>query len=90
MSEVLRHVTAVRVRGYDICDQELDRDVWVAAAPVRDPRRRVVAALSLAVPTSRAGDGARRRLLIGLVRDVAGQITSSDDLSFHRYWSTAV
>ncbi|MEU0386928.1 IclR family transcriptional regulator [Streptomyces chartreusis] len=78
VSEVMRRVAIARGRGYDVCDEELDRGVWVVAAPVRGRSHAIVAALSLALPTERAGDAARRERLTVLVREAAQRMTDTD------------
>ncbi|MEU0386917.1 IclR family transcriptional regulator [Streptomyces chartreusis] len=80
VGEVVRHLSVVRARGYDVCDEELDRGVWVVAAPVRGRLGAMVAALSLALPVERAGDAAQRRALTVLVREAAHQMTDAPEL----------
>ncbi|MCX4628628.1 MULTISPECIES: IclR family transcriptional regulator [unclassified Streptomyces] len=46
----LEHLELVRARGYDMCDNELDRGVRTAAAPVRMSTGRVTTSVTLAVP----------------------------------------
>ncbi|WP_416955712.1 IclR family transcriptional regulator [Streptomyces sp. Agncl-13] len=78
VSEVMRRVAVARSRGYDLCDEELDRGVWVVAAPVRGRSDAIVAALSLALPIDRAGDVAQRQRLTVLVREAAQRMTETD------------
>jgi IclR family acetate operon transcriptional repressor len=52
-AEVLEHLETVRHRGYDICDDELDRDVWAVSVPIRQADGRVGTSLTLAAPRSR-------------------------------------
>ncbi|WP_416955683.1 IclR family transcriptional regulator [Streptomyces sp. Agncl-13] len=77
VGEVMRHLSVVRARGYDVCDEELDRGVWVVAAPVRGRLGAMVAALSLALPIERASDATQRRELTVLVREAAHRMTDS-------------
>lgn len=51
--ELLDMLALIRARGYDVCDDELDRGVWAIAAPVRASTGRVVASVTLAGPSHR-------------------------------------
>lgn len=51
--QVLDHVRAIRERGYDICQDELDEDVWAFSVPVRDASGSVEASITLAAPLGR-------------------------------------
>lgn len=60
---VLRdHLAAIRQRGTAVEEREADPDVSCVAAPVRDSSGRVVAALSISVPTIRWNDRRRAEL----------------------------
>ena len=49
----LENLNGVRERGYSTAEGELARDLFAASAPVRDSTGEVVAATSIAAPTSR-------------------------------------
>jgi IclR family acetate operon transcriptional repressor len=66
-AEAVRRLAVIRHRGYDVCDQELDRGVWAVAAPVRGHTGQICAAVTLASPIERAPDEAHRARLIELV-----------------------
>jgi IclR family acetate operon transcriptional repressor len=51
--ELRRQLDAVRAQGYALDDEELELGVRAVAAPVRDRGGSVVAALTVACPTSR-------------------------------------
>ena len=53
MSTLFAHLAEVRELGYSVADGELARDLFAASAPVRDSTGAVVAAISIAAPTSR-------------------------------------
>jgi IclR family acetate operon transcriptional repressor len=72
--EVMAHVAMVRERGYDICADELDYNVWAVAAPVRRADGQVFASVTLAAPVDRYRDPAARDSARQLVLDAAGQI----------------
>lgn len=74
VEEVLAHLRAVRRRGYDLCDNEFDANVWAASVPVRDKGRRVVAAVTLAAPAHRYRTAADRKRVIAAVRDAAATL----------------
>jgi DNA-binding IclR family transcriptional regulator len=44
---------AIRERGYAIADEELEVGIWAISAPIRDIDRKVIAAMSLPVPSNR-------------------------------------
>jgi IclR family acetate operon transcriptional repressor len=75
VAEVLAHLPTIRANGYDICYDELDHDVWAAAAPIRDASGQIVAAMTLAAPAVRAAGEVRIRYL-ALVVDAARSVTS--------------
>ena len=54
LPELKRDLAMVREKGYAIDDAEHEPDVRCAAAPIRDSTGRVVAAVSVAVPSIRA------------------------------------
>lgn len=54
--DLYRHVAEARERGYVIVDGEFEPGLVGAAAPVRDFRGRIVAALNVSGPTFRLGD----------------------------------
>ncbi|HET6500080.1 MAG TPA: IclR family transcriptional regulator [Amycolatopsis sp.] len=60
VEQVLEHLTLVRARGYDVCDEELDPNVWAVSAPVHVSTGRVVASVTLAAPAYRVTDAAAR------------------------------
>lgn len=53
LSELKRHLAAVRERGYAIDDTEHEREIRCVACPIRGHSREVIAAISLTVPVSR-------------------------------------
>lgn len=54
-AELHRRIAAARVRGYALVDQEFERSLVGVAAPVRDFRGRIVAALNVSGPKFRLG-----------------------------------
>ena len=62
-SKLLAHLETVRRRKWDICDDEMESQVWAVAAPVYDLSDAVRAAVVIVAPMSTLGDGAPRELL---------------------------
>lgn len=55
VAELHRRIAAARIRGYAVVDQELRRGLVGIAAPVRDGRGRIVAAVNVSGPKFRLG-----------------------------------
>ncbi|MFI6481438.1 IclR family transcriptional regulator [Nonomuraea sp. NPDC050663] len=58
--EVRAHLAEIRSRGYDVCENELDENVWAVAAPVFTSTGVVVASVTLAAAGHRMRDPIRR------------------------------
>ncbi|MET9303724.1 IclR family transcriptional regulator [Micromonospora aurantiaca] len=78
VAEAVRRLAVIRNQGYDVCNQELDRGVWVIAAPIRRPNGEISAAISLASPIDRAPDDTTRNHLTDLVLSTARNIAIRD------------
>ncbi|WP_223690519.1 IclR family transcriptional regulator [Leifsonia poae] len=52
-SDLIDHLSLIRERGFDICDNELDDNVWAVGAPVFDASGRVEYAVTLAAASAR-------------------------------------
>lgn len=68
---ILRDLTAIRTRGYELSHDELQRGVHAVSAPVLGPDGLAVAALAALLPVNRAE---RVPGLVGLVVEAAGDI----------------
>jgi IclR family transcriptional regulator, KDG regulon repressor len=55
LDELHRRILAARPRGYAIVDEEFERGLVGVAAPIRDFRGRIVAAINLSAPKFRLG-----------------------------------
>jgi IclR family transcriptional regulator, KDG regulon repressor len=83
--ELARRVAAARGRGYAVVDGEFEAGLIGAAAPVRDFRGRIVAALNVSAPTFRLGPRleeageAVRAAAEDLSARVAGTTTKGDE-----------
>jgi DNA-binding IclR family transcriptional regulator len=73
-SELKKHLETVRKRGYAVDDTEHEKEIRCVACPIRDHRGKVIAAISLTVPTSRMS---RKEIegLAPLVREYADRIS---------------
>jgi DNA-binding IclR family transcriptional regulator len=67
-------LTAVRSKGYAIDNEEVVEGLLCFAAPVRDAGGKVVAAMSVAVPKHRVGEGDADRY-VGLIREAACELS---------------
>jgi IclR family transcriptional regulator, KDG regulon repressor len=56
LEEFAARIAVARERGYAIADEEMEPGLVAAAAPVRDPAGRIVAALNVSGPKFRLGD----------------------------------
>jgi len=74
-SGLLAEIAAIRRQGYAVNEGELSLDVGAVAAPVRNDKGTVVAAISATVPMYRFA-AAGRRALIDLVRDAADRVSA--------------
>jgi DNA-binding IclR family transcriptional regulator len=80
VEDVMSHIALVRTRGYDVCDDELDRQVWAVSAPVLMSTGRACASITLAAPESRLADISSRRRALDAVLDAAAAM--SRDLGY--------
>lgn len=64
---VLAELTNVRQRGYDVCDEELDRNVMAISAPVHSADGQVSASLTIAAPRDRVDDLTQERWIRDLL-----------------------
>lgn len=71
VEELMGTFALIRARGYDVCDDELDRGVWAISAPVRASTGRVVASVTLAGPGHRVTEPHHRDSYRRLVFDAA-------------------
>jgi DNA-binding IclR family transcriptional regulator len=79
-SRLRAELAQVRSRGYALDDEELEIGLRSAAAPIRDHRGDVVAAVSIAGPVQRVGKKALQRFAVEAV--VTGR-TISQRLGYH-------
>jgi len=78
--EVIKHLALVRERGYDVCESELDENVWAVSAPVRSSTGEVVASVTLAAPTQRMATAEdRQKSTLTVIRAAAAMAA---DLGF--------
>ncbi|MGH9418422.1 MAG: IclR family transcriptional regulator [Thermoanaerobaculia bacterium] len=70
-TEFVSQLAVVRKQGYSTATGELAHDLFVASAPVRDSSGSVIAAISIAAPTSRVPAGKIPALAQDLVQTAA-------------------
>ncbi|MHB1612887.1 MAG: IclR family transcriptional regulator [Actinomycetes bacterium] len=80
VEEVLGHLALVRGRGYDVCDDELDRGVWAVAAPVFVSTGHVCASITMAGAGERMRDRKTRVEATEAVVAAAGRM--SEELGY--------
>ncbi|MFI0938552.1 IclR family transcriptional regulator [Streptomyces sp. NPDC021020] len=71
INRLIDHLAVVRVRGFDVCDNELDEGVWAVSAPVRGRGGRVSTAVTVCAAWSRVADPADRAVAARIVLDAA-------------------
>ncbi|AUS77294.1 IclR family transcriptional regulator [Actinoalloteichus sp. AHMU CJ021] len=81
VAEVLDHLAVVRDRGYDVCDDELDRDVWAVSAPLLAADGSVTSSVTLAAAGSRMSDPLTRARATEIV------LRAAREMSFDLGWS---
>jgi DNA-binding IclR family transcriptional regulator len=72
----LEHLALIRARGYDVCDDELDRGVWGVAAPVFSSTGQPLASVTLAAPGLRMREPTVRAEAVRTVREAAGKMSA--------------
>ncbi len=78
---VMAHLMEIRGRGYDICEDELDANVWAVAAPILQSDGRALASITVASPRERLKHPNQRKKVIAAVRERAQAITEAFPLS---------
>ncbi|MCU1640715.1 MAG: IclR family transcriptional regulator [Nocardia sp.] len=76
VDEVIEHLEVVRERGYDICDDELDRGVWAVSAPVFASTGSAAASVTLAAAGGRIQDPAAREAAVQTVLAAAREMST--------------
>jgi DNA-binding IclR family transcriptional regulator len=80
VDQVLEHLALVRARGYDVCDDELDRGVWAVSAPIFTSTGHVDTSVTLAAAAARLRDPLKRTQATQLVLTAARAM--SEELGF--------
>lgn len=71
-----KRIVAARARGFAVVDEEFEPGLVAVAAPVRDFRGRICAAVNVSAPTFRLG-GSRRLAQVGkAIKDVTDELSS--------------
>jgi IclR family acetate operon transcriptional repressor len=75
--DLTAHFEAIRQRGYDVCDSELDSHVWAVAAPVFDADNSVRYSLALAAAEGRVADPVAKARAIETVLSTARALSET-------------
>lgn len=75
-AEVFDRLRRIRGRDYDVCNSELDDNVWAVAAPVRASTGAVVASVTLAAPDARVSTERDRKSLTKIARAAAARMSA--------------
>ncbi|GAA3928942.1 hypothetical protein GCM10023085_07890 [Actinomadura viridis] len=78
LDQVKDHLAQVRAQGYDVCENELDENVWAVAAPVFSSTAQVVSSVTLAAAGNRMRDPIQRtratEIVLRAARDLSGEL----------------
>jgi len=74
--EVYSHLMMVRESGYDVCDDELDSNVWAVAAPILTDPHDVHGSLTIGAPGERFKSRSLRDAATAAVVEGAAEIAS--------------
>lgn len=77
VNEVIDHLEEVRANGYDVCNSELDDNVWAVSAPVFDSSGRVEFGVTLAAAAARMATEERRAEATRLIVETARELSAS-------------
>lgn len=80
VEQVLEHLAVIRTRGYDVCEDELDRGVWAVSAPIHMSTGRVCTSITLAAPGDRLATPRMRKEARDAV--LAAAATMAADLGY--------
>lgn len=76
---LLTHLESVRKQGYDVCDDELEPDVWAVAAPLHDVNHEIRASLVLVTPLPAVRDETYRQelqhALLAAANEISGELS---------------
>ncbi|CAN5163401.1 IclR family transcriptional regulator [soil metagenome] len=76
VEELARRIVAARGRGFAVVDEEFEPGLVAAAAPVRDFRGRICAAINVSAPKFRLG-GSRRLAALGrAIKEVSDELST--------------
>ncbi|WP_051343056.1 IclR family transcriptional regulator [Pseudonocardia spinosispora] len=76
IDQVISRLALVTARGYDICDAELELNVWSVSAPIRSSTDEVVASVTLAAPRHRVADQDTRDEALRTVLSAAAEMSA--------------
>lgn len=74
-AQLLKHLGVVRKRHWDICDDEMEHQVWAVAAPLYDLNGELQASLAVVAPLPSIGDPGHRESLRAATISAAAEIS---------------
>ena len=72
----MAHLAKVREDGFDVCDSELDDNVWAVSAPVFDALGSVEYGVTVAAASARMPKGKSRNEAIDLIVKTAAELSA--------------
>lgn len=76
VNRIIDHLGVVRRQGYDVCDSELDPDVWAVAAPILEADGRIESGVTLAAAAGRMKSPHRRADMTLVVLRAARELSA--------------
>lgn len=74
--DVLKRLVAIRDRGWDVCESELDENVWAVAAPVHCSTNAVTASVTIAAPLQRVATSERQNQMRVAALEAAAEMSA--------------
>lgn len=67
VTELKRHLTSTRAKGFDVCDDEMENHIWAVSAPLADATGQLPYALTIVAPLPSVESAERRQELASSV-----------------------
>lgn len=81
VNRLIDHLAEARAQGFDVCDSELDEDVWAVAAPIFDAHGTVDCGVTLAAAWTRMRPPEIRALATLTVMQVSDELSAEQGYS---------
>jgi DNA-binding IclR family transcriptional regulator len=73
---VLTRLMTIRERGWDVCESELDDNVWAVSAPIHSSTNAVAASITMAAPAQRMDTPEKRNHALDTVLHAAAKMAA--------------